>query len=56
MSEDKFSADYDGKCESCDSSPTVVVVTKQNITWNTNMCGPCMFGEASCADPKEWVN
>ena len=35
-----FDPDWGGKCDICDSSPTVS---------GTGMCGPCTFGEADTA-------
>jgi hypothetical protein len=41
----KVYADYTRKCEGCGAKPVVSM---------TGLCGPCTFGEASCADPAEW--
>ena len=48
-------ADYTIKCVSCGATPTVVLTKNGKDREKTELCGPCYFGEAACADPDEWA-
>lgn len=51
----EFEPDYQVKCENCDQSPTVIIVGQESEnSFNSGMCGPCMFGEHECIDPDKW--
>lgn len=47
--------DYTIKCCVCEQTPTVSIVDiDNNIVAETELCGPCCWGEAAMADPTEW--
>lgn len=48
-------ADYRIKCVACGATPTVVLQKGGKDREKTELCGPCFFGEARCADPEEWA-
>ena len=50
----KFKPDYESECCMCEQSPTVLIATTEGDMFNTDMCGPCTFGESKCVDPAEW--
>jgi len=45
--------DYEDRCISCKSRPTVVVKRGQQ-EHKTHLCGVCCWGEAECIDPANW--
>jgi hypothetical protein len=50
-------ADYRTKCVSCGATPTVVLTDSNGRDIEKlELCGPCCFGEAACADPDEWAS
>ena len=51
---EKFEPDYTEKCEICGNRPVVTLVKGNEVIHNWHMCGPCVWGEASCLDPEEW--
>lgn len=38
-------ANYEVSCCACQQLPTV---------GESELCGPCFYGEAACVDPREW--
>jgi len=47
--------DYEHECQNCGQTPVVTIVDENDeVIENFEMCGPCLFGEAACLDPKEW--
>jgi hypothetical protein len=51
---DSYEPDYKQHCIVCGQSPTVTAVKDGEVVYESEMCGPCTFGEAACLDPKEW--
>lgn len=51
---EEFTPDYDTPCEVCDQTPTVDMTRAGRIIIKSNLCGPCMFGEAAMLDPEKW--
>ena len=51
---DSLEPDYDGKCYSCEGSPTVVAYQYGRPFHEFGLCGVCMFGEARMINPREW--
>jgi hypothetical protein len=47
---------YERECEGCDMKPTIDLYSVDGSTFieHTNLCGPCMFGEADAIDPETW--
>lgn len=46
---------YDIECQNCGERPTVSVRSvRSGFIHNTELCGPCCFGEAACLDPEVW--
>jgi len=55
---DRYDPDYTKLCCNCGNTPVVTGVMKKAneyvTVYNSEMCGPCTFGSASCIDPEEW--
>lgn len=51
---DSYEPNYMGECCNCGQSPTVQGVKAGEVIYDSEMCGPCTFGEAACLDPQEW--
>lgn len=51
---DRFEPDFKTKCMVCDQSPTVTGVADGKVVVETEMCGPCTWGEAAMLDWKKW--
>jgi len=51
----KFKANFKVGCDACEQKPTVDVVNKYgDLIGESELCGPCYFGEASMIDMHEW--
>jgi len=52
---DRFEPDYNTPCDNCGQvPPTVTATLNGKVVNHWEMCGPCVWGEASCIDPEEW--
>ena len=51
---EKFEPDYEGKCDLCEQSPTVVINCDDGGRIKSNLCGPCYFGTANAIYPEDW--
>lgn len=46
---------YELKCCVCGQTPTVQIVNRKgNVEHETELCGPCCWGEAECIDVDNW--
>lgn len=55
LMKEKLVPDYEQKCDNCGASPVVTIENENNeVIYNYEMCGPCVFGEADCIDPENW--
>jgi hypothetical protein len=47
---------YGKRCVVCGQKPVVRIrrVDTDELEIDSDMCGPCTFGEAACLDPAEW--
>lgn len=46
--------DYQNRCDNCDQTPVVTHYTKGVKDLETDMCGPCTWGESETLDPDTW--
>lgn len=51
---DSYQPDYKSKCCNCGQTPCVTGVKDGKTIYESEMCGPCTFGEAECVDPANW--
>lgn len=51
---DRFEPDYKRLCLICRQTPCVTGVEDGKAVYQSEMCGPCTWGESSCIDPEEW--
>lgn len=51
---DSYEPDYDGICDNCGGSPTVLGIRRGRIVYASGMCGICTWGESACANPANW--
>ena len=51
---DSYEPDYLCECENCGQSPCVTAVKDGVIVHQTDLCGPCTWGEAAMLDPTKW--
>lgn len=52
---DHYEPDYKSTCICCGSSPTVLAVDDAGkVVCETEMCGPCTWGEARTIAPDTW--
>jgi hypothetical protein len=51
---DKFEPDYSHECEVCGQKPVVTGVKDGKVVYESDMCGPCTWGESKLIDPSKW--
>lgn len=51
---DSYEPDYKHKCIVCGAKPVVTGVANGKVLVQTEMCGPCTWGENKTIDPKTW--
>ncbi len=51
---DSYEPDYEHGCAVCGQTPTVTGVKDGKVVLETELCGPCTWGEAKTIDPEEW--
>ena len=51
---DRYEPDWTTKCDNCGQYPTVTGVKDGVVVLETNLCGPCTWGEAITVDPEVW--
>ena len=52
---DRYDPDYDNPCGNCGVVPTVLGLNKNGeIIYDSEVCGPCFFGEDETIDPETW--
>lgn len=51
---DSFQPNYQRRCINCGQSPTVYAVKDAEVVYDSEMCGPCTWGEAAMLDPANW--
>jgi hypothetical protein len=50
----KYVPDYDNDCCDCGQSPTVTIFQDGLDEAQTELCGPCYFGEDDALNPDNW--
>lgn len=47
---------YNIPCQNCEQTPTVDIYTKdgETLVHQTELCGPCCWGEAETINPENW--
>jgi len=50
----RYHPDFEAECRVCGASPCVVV--DSHSQGDTNLCGPCFFGDRLMIDWAEWNN
>ena len=50
----EFVPDYEIECCNCEQTPTVTIFQDGLIWAQSELCGPCYFGEADALDPDNW--
>ena len=50
----EYIPDYEIECINCGQTPTVNIFQNGLIQSQTELCGPCCFGEADALDPDNW--
>jgi hypothetical protein len=51
---DLFVPDFEQHCINCGQTPVVTGVHLGKVVYNSEMCGPCVWGEAKAIDPSTW--
>jgi hypothetical protein len=51
---DAWVPDYRNECSACGRTPCVTGVYAGKVVYRAGMCGICVWGESSCADPQTW--
>lgn len=51
---DEFRPNYQVRCMNCNATPTVEAIKRRRVIYKSELCGPCLWGEARTIDPKTW--
>ena len=51
---DEYRPDYKHHCIVCGQAPVVTAVKGGEVVYESEMCGPCTWGEAETIDPNKW--
>lgn len=51
---DSFQPDHKHRCTVCGNTPVVTGVRKGKVVYQSDLCGPCTWGEAAMLDPSKW--
>jgi len=51
---DEYVPDYTKRCCNCGQTPVVTAVKNSKVVLDTEMCGPCTWGDSVSIDPNEW--
>lgn len=51
---DRWVPNYRTPCQNCGCLPTVTAEKNGEVVYDSQMCGPCTWGESETIDPENW--